>query len=305
MGLTPRGENPDARWFGIGVHLALAEWYQKGKRRGRHPAETFDEWCGDQIAYIYAQYPDRERTEYDAPKYEDAHDLGIAMLEAYVNQYGRDDRWLVLATEQQFKVNVMHHGKPIARFMSTFDGVFRDEEDGRIYLMEHKTAGQIQLAYLDLDPQAGAYWAVAAPICRKQGWLGPGEVIAGIQYNFLRKAMPDERPRNELGECLNKDGTVSKRQPPPAFVRHIVERAPEEAHTEMELLEQEVQWMQAMRDGTMPIRKVRTRECTYCDFFDVCKLGQRGQTAALREFIKIKFHQSDPFDRYVQKSASE
>jgi Zierdtviridae exonuclease len=189
--------------------------------------------------------------------------------------------------------------------MSTFDGVFRDEEDGRIYLMEHKTAGQIQLAYLDLDPQAGAYWAVAAPICRKQGWLGPGEVIAGIQYNFLRKTLPDDRPKNELGECLNKDGTVSKRQPPPAFVRHIVERAPEEARTEMELLADEVQWMLAMRSGAMPVRRVRTRECTYCDFFNLCKLAQRGQTNALEEFQKHKFQQKDPYSRYTIKSASE
>lgn len=303
MGLTPKFESPDARWFGIGVHIALAEWYQLGKKRGPHPARTFEIWAGEEIAYISAQYPDRDRTEYDKPKYEDARTLGVAMLTEYVDLYGKDPRWHVLATEQQFRVRIIKDGKPIAIFMSTFDGVYIDEEDDEVYLMEHKTAGQISLAYLDIDPQAGAYWAVAIPICQKQGWLPKGKKISGINYNFLRKAMPDDRPRNEAGSYLNKDGTISKRQPPPAFVRKIIERTPEEAHTEMETLADEVVWMEAMRSGDMPVRQVRTRDCTYCDFFDLCKMQQRGRTDALEQYRNAKFNQSDPYDRYAVKSA--
>src|SRR5690349_22689846 len=53
QGLRPIGEISDALWFGTGVHLALAEWYcGPGLKRGRHPAETFDEWSAGELRYI-------------------------------------------------------------------------------------------------------------------------------------------------------------------------------------------------------------------------------------------------------------
>lgn len=304
MGLTPRGEIPDALWFGIGVHIALADWYLKGKKRGPHPAETFDVWCGDEIREIAASWADRDAEWYDAPKYEDAHTMGVAMLEAYVDKYGKDDQWNVIATEQPFHTKVLSNGQQIAYFDSTFDGVFRDEEDGQVYLMEHKTARQIQTAYLDLDPQAGAYWAVATAVLRAKKQLGPKETIAGITYNFLRKCMPDERPKDGRGQSLNKDGSVSKRQPPPAFHREIIERNPEEMRTEMEALADEVEWMNAIRAGQVPLRKNRTKDCTFCDYFAMCKLDQRGGDR-WKQFADSEYTQADPYERYRLKSAGE
>jgi hypothetical protein len=248
---------------------------------------------------------ERDSEWYDEPKYEDALELGTSMLEAYVREYGKDDQWLVLAVEQPFRIKVSNGGKPVAYFNSTFDLVYRDLDDGLIYLDDHKTASQVQTAYLELDPQAGAYWAVASKIGRAKGWLGPDEVIHGIMYNILRKAMEDPRPRDEQGRYLNINGSVSKRQPTAPFLRHMVERSPEELRTEMQSLADDVVYMNAMRDGGQPVRKVRTKECTFCDFFSLCKMQQRGNHESAQEYARAQYAIIDPYLRYKEKSASE
>jgi hypothetical protein len=303
-GLTPKHDNADARWFGIGVHLALAEWYGHGKKRGRHPAETFSEWHGDEITYIKAAYAEKDAEWYDEPKYEDARELGISMLEHYIKTYGNDSQWNVLAVEQPFRIKVNDKGKPVAYFNSTFDLVAQDEVDGQIYLWDHKTAGQISTAYLEMDPQAGAYWAVATNIGWDKGWLKSHENISGILFNFLRKSKEDPRPRNAGGAYLNMDGSISKKQPPDPFLRHMVERNLGERRMELQAIADEATFMNAMRDGSQPVRKHRTRDCAWCDFFLMCKMHQQGGNN-WQEFRDAEYLVTDPYARYRDKSASE
>lgn len=303
-GLMRPGESPDALWFGIGVHDALAHWYLKGSKRGPHPAETFEAWVGEEIRYIRAAMAEREREWYDEPLYEDARVLGIAMLQEYVSKWGTDPAWDVLHVETPFKIRIEHGGKPVGRFWSTFDGVYRDLSDGSVWLMEHKTAASIDTAYLEIDDQGGSYYAVATNVLRSRRVLGPKESIAGVMYNFLRKSMPDDRPRNELGQSLNQNGSVSKRQPVPAFVRWPVERAPSEVKRQIERLSEEMAVTQALMDGTIPVTKTPTKMCPHtCEFWTLCGLDERGNERAIRAMKKSSFLQVDPFDRY-RKSAN-
>ena len=292
MGLAPKRPQADARWFGIGVHIAQAKWYRPGLRRGPHPAKTFANWVGDEIAYVRTYLGDR----YEESRWEEARELGIAMLEGYVEYWGRDDHWEVIATEQPFKTRIIREGKPVAIFASRWDGVIRDRRTGMILLLEHKTASQIHTAYLELDDQAGAYCAVANQVLRAKGVLKPGESIGGIQYNFLRKVMPDDRPRNEQGLYLNKDGSVSKQQPSPRYVRpDPIERSAKMDVTQLQRLSDEVAVMNAMRDGVIPVTKSTTRDCTWCDFFMMCQLHERGGNA-WKEVMKSDFIQADPYE---------
>jgi rRNA maturation protein Nop10 len=300
-GYQVRGESPDALWFGIGVHEALAAWYLGGKKRGPHPAETFANWVSDEMREIRASLP-VEAEWYDEPKFQDARDLGIAMLSGYVDKYGKDSKWNVIAIERPFKVRLTRGGRPVASFWSTWDGVYRDEVDGKVYLMENKTAAAINTAYLELDDQAGAYFAVASRVLQQEGVLKPEESIAGITYNFLRKSMPDDRQTNELGESLNLDGTVSKRQPVPLFVRQLVERSPGEVKTQMERLADEAAVMNAMRTGELPVIKSPRKECPGCEFFTMCTLHERGGKAWI-ELAKSTFNQEDPYGRYRKSAA--
>ncbi len=303
MGMVPKGDAPDALWFGIGVHYALAEWYLPGLKRGPHPAKTFAAWVGDDIREIKASMAERDREWYDEPLYEDARTLGIAMLEEYTRVYGKDPEWDVIYVEHPFRVQITRSGKPLAMFMSTFDGVYRDKDDGAIYLMEHKTAAQISTAYLELDDQADAYWAVASAILRSEGVLKPKEEIAGIMYNYLRKSMPDERPIDDAGFSLNKDGSRSKREPTPKFVRELVERDPSERRKQMDRLADEVGVMNAMRNGLIPVVKNTSWMCPRCDFFNICKLHERGNKN-WESLAKATYDVIDPYERYT-KSASE
>jgi len=184
------------------VHDALAAWYLPGSERGPHPAETFDAVLKGDRSFLVTN-------EEEEKEYADARELGVDMLEHYVEHYGKDESWHVIATEQTFQVWIPHprdrSRKRWLRYVGTFDGVYRDVGTGEIFLMEHKTAaGGLDPGWLTLDDQAGSYWAVANSKLRSSGVLKKGENIAGIQYNFLRKAKRDTRPRDEKGLYHNK-----------------------------------------------------------------------------------------------------
>jgi len=299
MGYRPRGVRPDSLWFGIGIHEALAKWYLKGTRRGPHPADTFEDWYGDETLSLRTYLGE----DYDEPIWEDARELGIAMLEGYVDHYGTDPQWSIIAIEQPFAITIRRKDQPIVVFESHWDGVFRNLLDGKIYLLEHKTASQVDTAYLELDDQGGSYWAVASHLLRANGTLREGEEIAGIQYNFLRKAKPDQREQNKEGHYLNKDGSVSKRQSPDMFVRpNPIERTPPEQVTQLKRIADEVAVMNAVRDGTIPLTKTPTRDCPrMCPFWGPCTLHEHG-SKSYKSVLKHNFIQADPYKNY-RKSA--
>lgn len=212
-GLVPNHQPFGPFWFGTGVHLALAEFYcGPGLKRGPELAETWAKYVGDTIAYIKTEQPSKMDDETET-QYEDAKILGLAMLEGYRRLYGNDERKLIISTEQTFAVPIpwpdqefyeAKPGTPMAIHAGTYDGVWRDAEDGSIWLDEHKTAKQITLNHLPLDDQAGTYWATATDTLRKKRLIKGKESIAGIQYNFLRKALPDDRPRDAQGYATNR-----------------------------------------------------------------------------------------------------
>ena len=201
-----RAANP--LWFGSAVHVSLAAWYLKGNKRGPHPAETFANSLDGERTMLVT-------TDEEEQEYVDARALGIDMLTRYVEEYGNDDSWDVIATERAGSIvlprpemEIFGRTRPkLARWLRyhyTWDGVFRDLKDGQLYLMEHKTAASIQLGHLPLDDQAGSYWAIASHELQKAGILKGNDEIVGIRYNFMRKALADERPRNAEGYYTNK-----------------------------------------------------------------------------------------------------
>lgn len=206
MGLRRQGFSPNALWFGTGIHLAFAEWYLPGLKRGKDPRETWDAWSADEIRAVKVtkvdQFTDEEHQEWT-----DARELGLHVLDHYLETFGKDESWNVISPEQTFSVNIpspLAKGVPIITLKGTFDGVYRDEVDGKIKLMEHKTAASISTGHLSLDDQAGTYWAIATHVLRRQGLIGEKDRLHGITYNFLRKAYRDDRPQNAEGLYTNK-----------------------------------------------------------------------------------------------------
>jgi hypothetical protein len=96
--------------FGSLIHAALAKYYIPGTKRGAHPAKTFEKLYAEEL---------KEQTTMgwrdEDEKWQDAGELGVLMMENYVEFYGADDRWEVLCTEQPFETVVRHPNCPICR----------------------------------------------------------------------------------------------------------------------------------------------------------------------------------------------
>jgi PD-(D/E)XK nuclease superfamily len=255
--------------FGTLIHAALARYYLPGKKRGAHPADTFE--------LLYAQEVDQARSfgmRDEDETWVDAGELGQAILSNYIDTYGDDSQYKVLVTEQPFAIKVQNDLLPF-RYVGVLDGVWEDQADGSVFIVDHKTASQINLRYLALDEQAGAYWAFGQQWLRDNGLLK--KKLSGMLYNFMRKAMPDDRPQNGEGQYLNKDGTISKKQPSPYFVRQRIYRDRHDMNEVFERVQQEWGDMVGCREGTIPIYKNPSQfTCSGCWAFDCCELHETG-----------------------------
>jgi hypothetical protein len=339
MGLVPIDSASAINlWFGIGVHIALARWYSgPGTKRGPHPADSWAEWSKTEIGRIKVQ--DKRDNGIIEEKLVPAADLGAAMLAGYIEKYGRDRQWSIIEPEHSGQINVMDPHDPdilLLIYAFTYDLVFRDLADGRIKLGEHKTAKSIQIDHLPLDRQAGAYWAIATNELRASGLIGPKESIAGIEYNFLRKALPDERPKDPEGYATKKPqkqhytnrfgaqfagwsltrleeyaqqqgivvlGDRSKVQPKPLFHREFVRRTAHQRAAQIENIQNEALHMNAVRAGLLPLTKNPTYNCQWdCPFYDMCLLDESG--GDWRDYLGAVFVQQDPYADH-RKSTEE
>lgn len=214
--LQPKHDNGTALWFGTGIHLALEKYYIPGTKRGADPVKTWTDYVNET----------RGNTEYintyqngDSSFAVDALKLGSAMLRSYTETYGNEEWMEVIAAEYDFQVGIKFSSffvdedrqvktkTETGAYVGTMDLIFRDTRDGKVYVMDHKTAralGSSNTQYLPLDDQAGAYYAVAVTALRKKGLIGPKERITGVVYNYLVKSLPDERPVNAEGYATNK-----------------------------------------------------------------------------------------------------
>lgn len=343
-GLRRPGHTANALWFGTGWHLVMAHWYcGPGKRRGRSPLKVWRDYVGEELAYVKT-VPPSDNVD-DEPVWVEARALGEAMLGAYLDRYGKDEAWHVIAPEQSVQVTVPNAvGGPMAIYAATFDLVYRDlDEDGEpLKLGEHKTAKIIQTGHLPLDPQGGSYWAIATDSLRARGVLKPSEALVGITYNFARKAMPDDRPKDDEGFATNKPrkedylaalrlagydgpdiakgslaylqavadkagvrvlGPRSERQPSPLLLREFVYRSRGQRRGQLRRIQDEARVMQAMRSGLLPVIKNTTQHCQFdCSFFDMCQLHEAG--GDWQTFRDAMFVKRDPYADH-RKSAAE
>jgi hypothetical protein len=303
LGIRPIVEDKIAAEFGTLIHVALAEYYIPGIIRGPHPADTFDKIAKDKVAAVRTvEFTNDEQVV----KWEDFHELGIELMEEYVDTYQGDPHWDILDAERRFDVvipDVRHkpltsekgrHGfRPQVILVGTLDLCIRDLNDDRVKMVDHKTCQAIVTHHLTLDEQASTYIAVGTTALRHQGLIGPKESIVGMEYNFIRKAKVDKRPMDEDGQRLNMDGSVSKKQPVPLFGRHFVPRTYKERQRQIVRISEEARVMDDVRSGRMPIMKTPQRDCYFCQYFALCELDESGGDTEY--FIETTMKKFDPY----------
>jgi hypothetical protein len=297
-GLKPRAGASDALWFGELMHIALANWYVgPGTRRGPEPAETFKALSDDTLRYIKTEDADEEK----AAKYTDLQEMGIVLMEEYVAKYGRDERMLMIQPEKTFHIDIPFPAwfsdatrKVLVEYDGTTDGVYRDADSGLVWLLENKSAKTVRKDHLTLDEQAGSYWALVMRSLLNEGLVKPNEQLKGIMYNFVRKGLPDPRPRDEQGYCLNKDGSRSKVQPSPLFVRHPVRRTKKERASQLKRIQNDAAVMELYRTGELPLSKTPHWSCSkLCEFFHMCEL--QDASGNWQDYRKLMYVQKDPY----------
>lgn len=330
-GLVPK-ETAKPLWFGTGIHLALAHYYGPGKKRRKDFIDVWRQYADEEAEYVRVNIGGL-----DEDVWMEARTLGEVMLTGYVKEYQHDRHWDVIATEQSFEVSIPYlDGSGHFILNGTFDGVYRDKNDGKIKLMEHKTAATISTGHLPMDNQAGTYWMVAQTVGRDQGWLGPKENISEITYNFLRKGLPDDRPKDAQGYATNKPlkahyaaalglegklptlevlaemaserglvvlGDRSKVQPAKLFERHPVRKTPAQRRKQLERMQDDMEVMRLYVDGRLRVTKHAGRDtCPFCPFKEMCELHETG--ADWEEFKRALYRRADPYADHRKSAAS-
>lgn len=276
--------------------------------RGRNPLETWKEFCEGQHAMVRAGDWYDDNAEYEFVEFEK---LGEVMLTEYLKYYGEDSHWEVLMPETRFEANIPYtkdqisrgvpielltDGKNITKIVGTFDMPVRDHSfpKPRIMVVDHKTTNKREnTKHLVKDDQAGTYIAVGTGYLRHLGYIEKDEAIDGMIFSYLRKAKPPEKPRNEQGQVLNKDGTVSKVQPAPLFWREQVMRGKANRMRQVERIAEDAEQIARARQGLMPITKTPGDHCNWCDFSDLCDIDENGDD--IEGFISSVFKRQDQY----------
>jgi hypothetical protein len=332
--LKPLQESPALR-FGTLVHEALELRYPPGKRRGPHPARAFEE--------IYARNLKEAEEDWGTfadDEWTDALDLGVYMLEGYVEKYGKDEEWEVIASEMTFQVPVylpkddpnpliaiLFEAKlltaaqvlgeePLFYYVGTMDGVWKNRQDSGVRVIDYKTtkndAEKEGKGKLKLDEQGTAYWTWGCDWLINEKILKPRgiEALDGMLYTFLRKAKRDDREQDAQGYYLNqpkKDGTQerSAKQPSPRYHRELIYRSESERDKARNRAINEVLEMIAVRAGLMEAYKNSETgangHCGWCPQRDVCELHEAGADwEELRDLTMVLW---DPYDAHEIKWA--
>lgn len=295
-GLVPKAVSFGALDLGNWVHDGLAEWYGDGRKRNGDLAEHVTNAAQMAVeAAMSSGAPDHA-----LDKASELTALAEAMAQGYQRHYGRDPDVYVLATEIPLEVEITDYDdNPLVINKLKPDLVFSNVHG--VWLMEHKTASQIVTGHLPLDDQARPYGSMAEKALRKIGLIRAHQDFKGIMYNFLRKSFPDERQRDAAGKALNKNGTVSKRQPAANFLRHPVKLTRyAKAKTLRRVRHEAVEIARvanALRRGDINhhvLHKTPTKGCErFCEFFAICKMDEEGTDT--REAERLMFTRRDPY----------
>lgn len=330
--LKPEQEKAALR-FGTLIHAALEDRYPKGIKRGKHPARAFEKHYKADLKYAEANW---KTFDPEDEEWVDALELGIDMLEGYVEKYGRDEEWEVIASEMNFRVpvflpegfehellevavgsdrlkKVLEGKEPLFHYVGTMDGVWRNRMDKCIRIVDYKTTSKDAKKEAEgktvLDMQGTAYWTWGCDYLINEGILKPRnlESLDGMLYVFLKKTKRDDRPTDDLGRSLNKDGSVSKVQPAPRFCRHIVYRGEADREGARSQVCKEVIEMELVKRGILSAYKHEETgsngHCNWCSYRDVCELHAAGADwRMMRDATLVEWN---PYDAHEIKWAEQ
>lgn len=297
MGLVPKAISFGALDLGAWMHDALAGFYLPGRERG----ELAHGFVGHaQRAIEHAEALGAPQHTLD--KAEELLILGEAMADAYEDKYRTDPLIDVIGAEVPLEFSIPDaDGTVIAHHRLKPDLIYRERRTPDVWLMEHKTAASISTEHLVIDDQARPYGAMAERAMRSLKLISSKLVFKGVMYNFLRKGLPDQRPQDANGKYLNKNGSVSKSQPRPLFLRHPVRLTRPAKIIALKRIQSETILItgvtEAIRDGRIipsQLTKTPHKSCPrFCQYFAMCVAEEEGGDITMMQ--RTMFVRQDPY----------
>lgn len=324
---------PTWSWFGTAIHAGLEVRYKPGKKRGslKKVLEAFEESMDGQIGKIYTEGGEIEESEVvDGRELGIAMLKGY--VEEYGEE--KHIEVIHSEQSFQIDVpHPTKPGEVICVYAGTWDSLWRIDGVLWIVDHKTRKQFPSNTDFYDLNDQAGSYLWVAPEVLIHLGILTKKEAkkIMGLQFNLLRKQMPSARPVEADGYVHNKPtkadyeaalspvmdlptrlptiavleeyahkqnikvlGEVSKVQPLPLFKRVVAERSLEERATQGQRVQAEAMWMEAVRNGEMPLFKTPTEDCVRCQLFDYCQADEHDHAEG-QELAEVLLRRRDPY----------
>ena len=289
--------------------------YVLGYQPEEHPMMSAMQF-GTDVHEALARYYDYNKSV-SAPNCYNGNDpLVKAMLDSYSNTvHDVPERTLAVEPEMHCDFTVRNH---CVRYLMRPDAVVHIEQPigeyvtPGIYLLEHKTRTELPraLTYLSIDTQRCSYDAlfplIAKDFIPELRSVNVESSFRGIMYNFLLKTSGDNRPVNERGEALNRDGMVSKRKRRNPIRRHLVPSiAPDRRRYRLQLYRNCRSIVSARcsaeehshEDNLDRFAKSPRESCAYnCPLFAACSIHQvHGDIEGVLEAYYV---QGDPYEGY-------
>lgn len=296
--------------FGTLWHLAMEGYYPPGRKRGVHPAHTFEK--------VYAENAEQfDQWDNEGNKV-DALELGLAMCKGYVERWGKDDYIEIVHPEEAFEIDIFdRNGKYLCTFVGKFDALGYSHKTDRYFILEHKSGKGIEEVKLisGYGEQGLGYYFAASIWLRHLGILREDQFVDGIMFNMARKGLPDPRPQNANGLKLNKPskdalldacgqhglitpkrtvyamtealkaaghnpallGQPSKVQPPALFSRQEILLGDSQIATWEKRLRRTATDIIHTDAKRLAIYKNPTKDCSWdCDFYGACEVHEMG-----------------------------
>lgn len=195
------------------------------------------------------------------------------MVDGYVDYYGADSNWEILAVEVDFEVPLFDHFGKESEFelIGRIDLIVKNRGTGKVWVVDHKSASQMPTEKaLEFDSQLALYTIAA----RRAGFPVHGAIYNVLRSKKLKRAMtPEERFSRKL----------------------VVSTVPELDTTEHEV----VQFMRDVyrdRGGLDAPRSPDSERCSWkCNYREACLMGRKNGNERARQFLKdTGFRQPDP-----------
>jgi len=197
-------EKAPALMLGSLVHESLADFYSLENKdlpveeRAAKAMILYDEKVAEAATEVLSAGGDSEKFDKDTF-------MGRQMLKYYFEEVAPEDDFTPVASELKVEVRVPNpNGKfSWCTFIGYVDAIV--EREGRLYILEHKTAKTLDVKHLATDTQVTQYiWAL-----RQMGYD-----VCGVYYNILRKCDPfsarTKAPYHYREPVFRNDGEIEE-----------------------------------------------------------------------------------------------